>query len=418
MRRLTIHTDESGQMAITMLLMVFAVFIITALSFDAGLWYFDHRDAQGDSEAAALAGAGMLPDASKAAALAAAQQYLVKNGVSGAVEGTCPLSGDAAHIQFGPTDAQGKYTTVTVCVRRQVPGFFAALSGIGFVHISASATALAGPANGSNVMPWAVVAKDPNCNAAGKTCNPGDLGGTCPFEDAVNPANACPFGLRGNIVYTFKQGNGGNTGIIRVCGAGGSSYRDCLSGASSSGFYAVGDAVFIDTQPGTISNATDNGLSQRQLPGAWASPGRTNCDVVSKPALKNTNIPGLDVAGKAAATASFVNNAAHPECAFRLVPIPILHDLPPNGQTATNVIGVASFGVANWDRVNGNGKTQVASSSQAACHSVNQNQVGANDFICGDAWGYLFSGVTPPQALLQRIGGDNPFAPILIALTN
>jgi len=287
-----------------------------------------------------------------------------------------------------------------------------------FAWVSASATAVAGPADGSNVMPWAVVARDPDCNAAGDTCNPGDGGGPCPFEDAANPQNACPFGLRSDVVYTFKQGNGGNTGIIRVCGSGGSSYRDCLSGASSSGFYAVGDSVFIDTQPGTISNATDNGLSSRLLASAWASPGRTNCDVVSSPALMNTSIPGLDQAGKNAATATFANNAAHPECRYRLVPIPILHDLPANGQTATTVIGVASFGVANWDRTNGAGKTMAATAGNAACHSVQVSQLGPNDFVCGDAWGYLFTGVTPPQALLERIGGNNPFAPILIALTN
>jgi hypothetical protein len=405
-------------MAFTMLLAVFVVFVITALSFDTGLWYFDHRDAQSDSEAAALAAAGTLPSTDTTAALAQANKYLTANGAPAATAGSCPMSGDGSHIQFADTNNDGKIDSVTVCVRRQAPGFFAALSGINMVHVSASSTALAGFANGSNVMPWAVVARDPNCDAPGKPCNPGDAGGTCPFTDANNPANACPYGLRSDSLYSFKQGTGGNTGIIRVCGSGGSSYKDCLSGASSSGFYGIGDSVFIDTQPGTISNATDVGLSLRQLTTAWALPGRTNCDVLSTPALNNTSIPGLDHAGKLRATATIINNSAHPECLYRLVPIPILHDLPPNGQTSTTVIGVASFAVANWDRTHGNGKEYVASASDATCHSVNKNPVVPDNFQCGDAWGYLFTGVTPPLALLEKIGGNNPFAPILIALVD
>ena len=47
-----LHGGEEGQMAIVMLLTVMAIIAVTALSLDVGAWYFDHRLAQNQADAA------------------------------------------------------------------------------------------------------------------------------------------------------------------------------------------------------------------------------------------------------------------------------------------------------------------------------------------------------------------------------
>jgi Putative Flp pilus-assembly TadE/G-like len=118
------HATERGQMAFSMILTLGVLFLFFALAFDAGLWYFDHRAAQNEADAAALAGALALPDT--AAAAATAQTWMTRNG-GGADINTCPTV---------------TASSVTVCVKRSVPGVFALLSGIISVAISARATAV------------------------------------------------------------------------------------------------------------------------------------------------------------------------------------------------------------------------------------------------------------------------------------
>ena len=56
--------DESGAMAFLMLLTMPVIFIFFALALDAGVWYFDHRIAQNQADAAALAAVQHLPASS------------------------------------------------------------------------------------------------------------------------------------------------------------------------------------------------------------------------------------------------------------------------------------------------------------------------------------------------------------------
>jgi hypothetical protein len=137
---LKIHHAEDGQMAITMLLTLMAIIAVTALSLDVGAWYFDHRLAQNQADAAALAGILELPG-SEADALEAVDDFLEKNGTDAATEGDCPTSDDSNHVRITSSATGGPLNTVTVCVRRQSRSFFAALAGIDFVHVSAMARA-------------------------------------------------------------------------------------------------------------------------------------------------------------------------------------------------------------------------------------------------------------------------------------
>ena len=66
-------------MAITFVLSLMAIFAFFALSFDAGIWYFDHRWAQTQAEASALAGASYLPATNTFQADGAVGQWLGYN---------------------------------------------------------------------------------------------------------------------------------------------------------------------------------------------------------------------------------------------------------------------------------------------------------------------------------------------------
>jgi hypothetical protein len=136
------HREEEGQAAFLVLLTVIIVFAMAGLSLDAGLWYFDHRTAQNQADAAALAGILELP-ASEAAAFTQVNEFLVKNGTDTATEGdgVCPTANDANYVDFVDETGDGEADTVIVCVRRQTSSVFSSLAGLNFVHVSAMATA-------------------------------------------------------------------------------------------------------------------------------------------------------------------------------------------------------------------------------------------------------------------------------------
>jgi hypothetical protein len=167
-----------------------------------------------------------------------------------------------------------------------------------------------------------------------------------------------------------------------------------------------------------LANGTKSGLDDRLPASAWKVPAATTCDVAATPLLLNTQSPGYDPDGKALAAAKYVNPSSNAQCAYRLVPVPIINALPPNGGGTITILGVASFGVVNWYRDNGASSEYAANVADPTCHVVSKNPP-SPAFVCGVVWGYLFTGVTPPDALLNQIGSsNNPFAPLLIALVD
>jgi Flp pilus assembly protein TadG len=135
--------DESGQSAVAMLLMFFAVFVIAGLAADGGLWYFDHRTAQNQVDASALAAVQELPASTTSAAVSAAQDWLSHNGVSIALAeaGDCNnMSPGSARIVFS-NQSGGEYYSVRVCLRRNSPVTLSALANVTDAIVSAGATA-------------------------------------------------------------------------------------------------------------------------------------------------------------------------------------------------------------------------------------------------------------------------------------
>ena len=130
-----LRRQENGQMAILLVMILPVVFLLMALPLDAGIWFLDHRVAQNQADAAALAAVQYLPATDTTLATAAADTWLVKNG-SGSTERACLNYSD-----LNPVD--GLFDTIEVCVRRESPSVFSGLAGLDGIWISASSTATA-----------------------------------------------------------------------------------------------------------------------------------------------------------------------------------------------------------------------------------------------------------------------------------
>jgi hypothetical protein len=130
-------------MAIAMMFGLIFVFFVMAFALDSSLWYFDHRRAENQAEAAALAGVNELPGpigpGTRTAVLAKVDEWLGYNQSSSS-ERLCPAdSADTTNIfDSGGT---GALNAVRVCVRRPAPAIFAQLAGIQGVMVSGAATA-------------------------------------------------------------------------------------------------------------------------------------------------------------------------------------------------------------------------------------------------------------------------------------
>jgi hypothetical protein len=80
------------------------------------------------------------------------------------------------------------------------------------------------------------------------------------------------------------------------------------------------------------------------------------------------------------------------------------------------IIGFAVFGVAKWNSTTSQDR-YIGTGSQACFEGP--NNPAAHFYRCGIVWGYIFSNVMLPDSLLSQIGNsNNPFAPLLVALTD
>jgi len=394
----TLRGGERGQVAVAMVIGLLVVFAIFGLAFDAGLWYFDHRTAQNQAEAAALAGSGFLPATDTSAATAAIDEWLAKNGSSS--DDLCATN----PIQYWDRNNSGMSDTVRVCIRRHSKAVFTMIPGIPFAWISAAATATAGRVNMANVMPFGIIPPDPTCTPeAGRNCK-ADLNGDQDYTDPGEcnaPFDQCPWGLNPDRLYAFKEGGGGNTGIIDACGNGATNYRDCITGEHVSGFFEEGETVYTGLQGGSLGQNTANALADRYPSTTWEQ-----CDVASTPDPSN----GYDPNGHLLAIAKYVNSTG---CEDRLVVVPVIASMPPQGGGSADIttLGVATFAITNWNRVSN--KDAYGTTAQACSTSTPDT----GSFPCGLVWGYLMKDARPPDFLLQQIGdSNNPFAPIMVGL--
>lgn len=125
-----------------MVLMLMVVFLFFAMSLDAGAWYFDHRRAQNQADAAAHAAVLELPDSSTSTAAQEALEWLGRNGAASSSSCGAPPDGVTdSGVAFRDRDGDGEYDWVRVCVARTSPAFFAKLADVVSVSVSAYAIA-------------------------------------------------------------------------------------------------------------------------------------------------------------------------------------------------------------------------------------------------------------------------------------
>jgi hypothetical protein len=124
--------DERGQAIVLMTLSLVVIMGMATLVLDVGSWYHTKRRLQGTADAAALAGAQLLPNDSSGAQ-SQALVYANKNG------------GDVAGANITVTSTVLPNDTISVRARKTDPGIFSSLFGIASADIDARAKARVGP---------------------------------------------------------------------------------------------------------------------------------------------------------------------------------------------------------------------------------------------------------------------------------
>ena len=143
--------SENGQVAALMIFCLIALLGLSALVIDTGVWFQGKRGLQAQVDAAALAGAQGLPDASTAASLAT--QYAKANGAVSDPTVTFPSSGSVQVNETKPMD-----------------GIFSRVLGVLSVNVGANAVAAVKPLVAvKQVVPIAVSTSHPDLSC-GASC--------------------------------------------------------------------------------------------------------------------------------------------------------------------------------------------------------------------------------------------------------
>lgn len=327
----------------------------TAMAVDVGLFLHQRRDLQNDADAAALAGAAYLPDASLATQKA--QEWVAKNFDDG----------DEVVKSIEVSSYREPNDRIKVTVEQEVSFVFGRAVGLTSDTMGASATAGRVPVVAGCISPWAI---------QGNVNDPG-----------------LDYGLEPEALYIFQLSAGewntpGNFGALGVYGGGTDNYREAVEGNcgeviacdSDSPYVPEGETLSCDSMTGAVGANTDAALTTRYPPSTWAT-----CDVQT------------DADGYAEAVAK----AQLEECKDRAIGMAIINAFPPQGQSAPiEIWGLATFYVAGWDRWPPRG---------------DGDQDGDPD--SGMVWGYLVPATSQPAWSVQW-GWDsaNPFAPLVIVL--
>jgi Flp pilus assembly protein TadG len=138
--------QEEGQVLVLAAVVMVALLGMTAFVVDVGSWFRQQRATQSTVDAAALAGAQLLPS-DPAGALTTAKDYGAKNGSAGELQDS--------DIAISSTYATND--TIKVSKTKDAESFFGKIFGVNVVHVNATATAMVGvPAQAQYVAPIGV----------------------------------------------------------------------------------------------------------------------------------------------------------------------------------------------------------------------------------------------------------------------
>jgi hypothetical protein len=362
--------EEKGQAIFLAAGLLLLFLVIAAVVMDLGWWLHDKRDAQNDVDASVLAGAQDLPGLddpdNSSAAESAAEAWAADNGAGDDLITPC-------EFDHKPEGTDGPLNWIRCTVEREPGSLEEGLLDIGIITISASAAAARMRAVESCVVPWGVLG-DENDPPAG--------GGT--------------WGIQPETLYFFHSSapsTPGNFGALRLYGQGTPGYEDAIKNACGTDPHH-GCAYGEPLEPGET-------LSCRSEPGGM---GINTCDPLA-------DRYGGDCRGNAGSAGDCdaatyddaVGKAKTGGCIDRAVPIPIIDAWPPAGtSTDLQILGIATFYIAGWDRKSPWGDQDVD-----------------GDGVADDAmvWGYFLPNGTILEAWRIKWGyTDDPFAPIRILL--
>ena len=215
--------SERGQMLVLFMLALTVLLGFTAMAIDVGLFLHQRRDLQNDADAAALAGAAYLPDASLATQKA--QEWAAKNFDDG----------DEVVEDIVVSSYREPNDRITVAVEQEVSFVFGSALGLTSDTMGASATAGRVPVTATCISPWAI-------------------------QGIVNDASV-DYGLDPVGLYIFHLSAGdwttpGNFGALAIYGGGTSNYRNAVEGNcgevvacnSASPYVAEGDTLACDSE--------------------------------------------------------------------------------------------------------------------------------------------------------------------------
>jgi Flp pilus assembly protein TadG len=240
--------SERGQTLALMILFLMSLLGMSALAIDAGTWYQERRQVQGDADAAALAGAAYIPANT---AISGATANFNKNKMAGETITVTMPSADTVHVVI-------TYPAAT---------YFARLFGKTEVTVGASATAQiqAAGAVKHHISPYAVTEASYN-NGIGTTLFNCDASGQCGTIDLPTADNTSGGSCSGNV-YTGVSSNV-QAAITDQIDIGQVEVGGCLSPKTGNA-QPSGNAV--NNLPGSISqDLQDVGNGQYQvIPQSW-----------------------------------------------------------------------------------------------------------------------------------------------------
>ena len=200
--------DERGQVIVLMVLMMVVLLGFAALVVDVGYAYYAHRSLQSSADAAALAGAQELPNATQAEIIA--RQY---SSSAGNKNNKCNINGVTTTVTTKCVVSLGGCAPMNaVVVLEQAPTktFFAGLLGLPAFTIKAQATA---SMRGGTPKPAHVMIVLDRTGSMGTACTIGGTkldcakGGINAFLGAMNPA----YDQVGLVAFAPHSGNVCNT---------------------------------------------------------------------------------------------------------------------------------------------------------------------------------------------------------------
>ena len=187
------RNDERGQTFVLTVIFMAMLLGMAALVLDVGSWFREKRQLQSTADAAALAGAQVLPD-SWSGAKSLALEYADKNG------------GGVGNGDVKPDSTFINGDTISVEAKQDQPGIFSRVLGITTVNVRADASAVRGSFTGwaLGLAPWVIDKPSVKYQElitfkveSGDQASPGNFGGV----DLPVKEKGCGYASGGNDYY-------------------------------------------------------------------------------------------------------------------------------------------------------------------------------------------------------------------------